>query len=181
MPQITWGKRSPKPSLPYRPILRSSTVNRRGSDHQAVLRITLEEAFRGGTKTITLQSGNPATEEDAYTHEKHYDVHIPPGILPGQKIRLSGGKSHSRARKPTVLGAENWWMCGEIRCRNLPFVLFVGFVVQFIVCKLPRRTRSARRKCVIEFMPRSTKGSRKGREHCKECGSGPGKRVLPGP
>jgi curved DNA-binding protein len=72
------------------PSGRSYTINRRGSDHQAVLRITLEEAFRGGTKTITLQSGNPAPDKDAYTREKSYDVKIPPGILPGQKIRLSG-------------------------------------------------------------------------------------------
>jgi len=63
---------------------------RRGSDHEAVLRIPLEEAFRGGTKTITMQSTAPSGHGSVSSSEKRYDVKIPPGILPGQKVRLSG-------------------------------------------------------------------------------------------
>ena len=63
---------------------------RRGSDHEAVLRIPLEEAFRGGTKSITMQTTEPAADKSLASSEKRYDVKIPPGILPGQKIRLSG-------------------------------------------------------------------------------------------
>lgn len=62
----------------------------RGSDHEAVLRIPLEEAFRGGTKTITMQAAEPSADGSISTRQKSYDVKIPPGILPGQKIRLSG-------------------------------------------------------------------------------------------
>ena len=62
----------------------------RGSDHEAVLRIPLEEAFRGGTKTITMQSTAPSADRSVSSSEKRYDVKIPPGILAGQKIRLSG-------------------------------------------------------------------------------------------
>lgn len=69
---------------------RPFSINRRGSDHETVLRIPLEEAFRGGTKTFTLQSAGPSADGSLSTREKSYDVKIPPGILPGQKIRLSG-------------------------------------------------------------------------------------------
>jgi len=62
----------------------------RGSDHEAILRIPLEEAFRGGTQTITMQSTAPSGHGGVSSSEKRYDVKIPPGILPGQKVRLSG-------------------------------------------------------------------------------------------
>ncbi|RLC33853.1 MAG: J domain-containing protein [Deltaproteobacteria bacterium] len=69
---------------------RPFSSNRRGSDHEAVLRIPLEEVFRGGTKTITMQSTEPGMEESPSSSGKQYDVKIPPGIMSGQKIRLSG-------------------------------------------------------------------------------------------
>jgi curved DNA-binding protein len=61
-----------------------------GADQEAVLRLTLEEAFRGGAKNITLQSQSISADGSLSTREKRYDVKIPPGILPGQKIRLAG-------------------------------------------------------------------------------------------
>jgi curved DNA-binding protein len=66
------------------------SIKRRGSDHQAVLRIPLEEAFWGGMKTVTLQSNGAAMEGGLSSPGKCYDVKIPPGMMPGQKIRLSG-------------------------------------------------------------------------------------------
>ncbi len=63
---------------------------RAGADHEAVLRISLEEAFRGGLKTVTLTSREPQPDGPAAAGPKTYDVKIPPGILPGQKIRLAG-------------------------------------------------------------------------------------------
>lgn len=66
------------------------SINRRGSDHEAVLRIPLEEAFRGGTKSITMQSTELSADGSPSDRERRYDVKIPPGIMPGQKIRLSG-------------------------------------------------------------------------------------------
>ena len=68
----------------------SFSMKRRGGDHQAVLRIPLEEAFRGGMKTITMRSTGPLTDRRPSASEKRYEVKIPPGILPGQRIRLSG-------------------------------------------------------------------------------------------
>jgi len=69
---------------------RPFSINRRGSDHEAVLRISLEEAFRGGAKTIAMQATGTGMDGSPSSREKRYDVKIPPGIMPGQKIRLSG-------------------------------------------------------------------------------------------
>ena len=64
--------------------------HQQGADHEATLRISLEDAYRGGIKSITLQSQKVNPDGSLSTQEKHYDVKIPPGILPGQKIRLAG-------------------------------------------------------------------------------------------
>jgi curved DNA-binding protein len=63
---------------------------RAGADHEAVLRISLEEAFRGGMKTVTLTSQASQPDGGVASGQKTYDVKIPAGILPGQKIRLAG-------------------------------------------------------------------------------------------
>lgn len=54
---------------------------RKGDDAEAPITITLEEAFRGGERALTLQtpSGN-----------RRVDVKIPAGVRDGQKIRLAG-------------------------------------------------------------------------------------------
>lgn len=61
-----------------------------GVDQEATVRITLEEAFRGATKPITLQAQTLTPDGKVSVQEKSYEVKIPCGILPGQKIRLSG-------------------------------------------------------------------------------------------
>ncbi len=53
----------------------------RGEDLEYKLSISLEEAFTGAEKKITLKS-------DGRSHE--LKVRIPPGIAPGQKLRLAG-------------------------------------------------------------------------------------------
>ncbi len=55
---------------------------RRGTDHTAEISISLEEAYRGAVKNITLTSETEG--------RKNLEVKIPPGVLPGQKIRLPG-------------------------------------------------------------------------------------------
>lgn len=52
---------------------------RDGADSEATIRISLEDAYKGSVKTITLPGEN-----------KTLEVKIPAGILPGQKIRLAG-------------------------------------------------------------------------------------------
>lgn len=52
-----------------------------GADQEAELPLTVEEAYRGGRREITLNGpGGPRT----------YTVNIPPGVTDGRRIRLSG-------------------------------------------------------------------------------------------
>ncbi|MEU1625492.1 J domain-containing protein [Streptomyces sp. NPDC020096] len=52
-----------------------------GADQEAELRLTVEEAYRGGKRRVTL--GGPE-------HPRTYEVNIPPGVVDGQRIRLAG-------------------------------------------------------------------------------------------
>jgi curved DNA-binding protein len=61
-----------------------------GSDQEATIRISLEEAFLGATKPITLQMQSVTPEGQLSVQEKSYEVKIPVGVLTGQKIRLAG-------------------------------------------------------------------------------------------
>jgi curved DNA-binding protein len=73
----------------------------RGADYESTLRIPLEEVYRGGVKSIALQLQKLNPDGSVTTQEKHYEVKIPPGILPGQKIRLAGqgGEGTGNAEK----------------------------------------------------------------------------------
>lgn len=51
-----------------------------GADQQAELELTVEEAYRGGRKHLTLSGSG----------QRAYDVTIPPGVMDGQRIRLAG-------------------------------------------------------------------------------------------
>jgi curved DNA-binding protein len=50
----------------------------RGSDHEAVVELTLEEAFTGGKRRFAFADG------------REYEVNIPRGVRDGQRIRLAG-------------------------------------------------------------------------------------------
>ncbi|WP_330261021.1 J domain-containing protein [Streptomyces sp. NBC_00539] len=52
-----------------------------GADQEAELPLTVEEAYRGGRRTVTL--AGPAGE-------RRYQVDVPPGTTDGQRIRLAG-------------------------------------------------------------------------------------------
>lgn len=59
---------------------------RRGPDAETTLELTLEEAWNGGPKTITLQEQLPGQSPSLKTLQ----VNIPKGIKEGAKIRLAG-------------------------------------------------------------------------------------------
>ena len=70
---------------------KSGWTSARGKDHEVDMTISLEEAYRGTSKTITLQK----TEEGRGTGKatqttKRYDIKIPPGVTEGARIRLAG-------------------------------------------------------------------------------------------
>lgn len=56
---------------------------RKGANHEARIALTVEEAFRGGRREVTLT--DPSTG-----NSRKYVVTIPKGIRGGQKIRLKG-------------------------------------------------------------------------------------------
>jgi curved DNA-binding protein len=60
----------------------------RGSDSEVELELTVEEAFRGGPRTIVLSG----PDGDRQT----FDIQIPAGVLDGQRIRVAGGGSAGR-------------------------------------------------------------------------------------
>jgi curved DNA-binding protein len=63
-----------------------------GADHEAELRLTLEEAIRGGRRTLRLAQPGGET--------RNYDVDVPPGVLDGQRIRLAGEGAAGRDGGP---------------------------------------------------------------------------------
>ncbi|MEU0094841.1 DnaJ C-terminal domain-containing protein [Kribbella sp. NPDC006257] len=52
-----------------------------GSDQEVEVEISVEEAYRGGTRTLTLQGP---------TGTRTLDVKIPAGVVTGQRVRLAG-------------------------------------------------------------------------------------------
>jgi curved DNA-binding protein len=52
--------------------------SQRGSNHEVLLELSLEEAATGGRRHISLADG------------REYDVNIPPGVREGQRVRLAG-------------------------------------------------------------------------------------------
>jgi curved DNA-binding protein len=62
----------------------------RGEDHHAKVLIPLEDAFRGATRTLSLQVAGLDAAGRVATRERRLEVAIPKGIRPGQQIRLAG-------------------------------------------------------------------------------------------
>jgi curved DNA-binding protein len=62
----------------------------RGEDVHARIRIPLEDALEGGTRTLTLRM--PVADETGQVtlRDRRLNVRIPKGIRPGQQIRLAG-------------------------------------------------------------------------------------------
>jgi curved DNA-binding protein len=62
-----------------------------GADQEAELTLTVEEAFRGGPRSITLSGPDGS---------RNYDVTIPPGVTDGQRIRLAGQGGQGTGQAP---------------------------------------------------------------------------------
>ncbi|HLT10798.1 MAG TPA: DnaJ C-terminal domain-containing protein [Micromonosporaceae bacterium] len=58
-----------------------------GADQEAELDLTIEEAYRGGTRHITVDG-------------RSFDVNIPAGVVDGQRIRLAGQGGRGRGDAP---------------------------------------------------------------------------------
>lgn len=62
----------------------------RGEDHHARIVLDLEDAYRGATREITLRSPKLDASGHVVLKERTLSVRIPPGVRPGQMIRLAG-------------------------------------------------------------------------------------------
>ena len=64
------------------PFASFSSRQAKGQDVEAHIELTLEEAFKGGKKTVSLQNATGAV--------RNLELNIPAGVKNGAKIRLSG-------------------------------------------------------------------------------------------
>jgi curved DNA-binding protein len=61
-----------------------------GQDHVARVEVDLEDAFRGGTRTIELRSPEMTADGHVTVKPRTLRVSIPAGVSEGQQIRLAG-------------------------------------------------------------------------------------------
>ncbi len=92
----------------------------RGEDHEAELAITLEEAAHGARKAVSLQAIRADERGRVRPETRSYHVRIPPGTLPGTRIRLAG----QGARSPDAGPAGDLYLC--IRVEPHPVFRLAG-------------------------------------------------------
>jgi curved DNA-binding protein len=68
----------------------AGTWGAKGEDHEAEVTITLEDAYFGGKKTVTLEQQETDGAGRVHSRTRNYEVKIPPGINDGERLRLSG-------------------------------------------------------------------------------------------
>ncbi|TAK76591.1 MAG: J domain-containing protein [Aquabacterium sp.] len=62
----------------------------RGQDHHADVTLSLEDAWRGAQRKITLKAPQTDAQGRVTLKQRTLDVRIPAGVRPGQTIRLAG-------------------------------------------------------------------------------------------
>jgi curved DNA-binding protein len=74
--------------------------SRLGQDQEAEISISLEDAYRGGRKTISLESVEPDSGGQARRSTRTFEVNIPAGIGSGHRLRLAGQGSRGPGGGP---------------------------------------------------------------------------------
>ncbi len=62
----------------------------RGMDHHAKILVSLEEAYRGAVRALSLEVAEHDARGEVRWRERRVDVTIPRGVRPGQHLRLKG-------------------------------------------------------------------------------------------
>ncbi len=70
--------------------MRGARVHMRGEDHHAKILLTLEDAYRGATRGVSLRVPKVDAQGRVSLGERRLDVRIPKGVHEGQVIRLAG-------------------------------------------------------------------------------------------
>jgi curved DNA-binding protein len=70
----------------------------RGADQTARIRISLEEAFKGGTRQLRLEMPEVDAQGQVSSRPRTLNVRIPAGVTDGQQIRLAGQGGPARGR-----------------------------------------------------------------------------------
>lgn len=77
-------------SSPGAGFTRGAHFRTRGEDHYAKLPVSLEEAYQGGSRTLTLQIPELDAQGQVINRTRTLNVKIPAGVIEGQRIRLAG-------------------------------------------------------------------------------------------
>jgi curved DNA-binding protein len=86
--QQGYGARGGGRRSPFAPF--GEDAARDGSAHEVDITITLEDAYHGATRTITLAQSVLGADGGRRTEERSFQVKIPAGTTDGKKIRLAG-------------------------------------------------------------------------------------------
>lgn len=102
-----------------------SRMRSRGRDAEVRLLLTLEEAYRGGRKTVTLQEQVRGADGMPRMQQKTLEVNIPAGVKNGGKIRLSGQGS------PGTGGGQPGDLLLQVEIAEHPFFRLEGVNVLY--------------------------------------------------
>jgi len=80
-----FGRRSPFGGRPGR-----QAFDMRGEDHHAQIELSLEQAFTGGTHTLSLRHPEAGPDGRVELRTRQLKIKIPAGVTEGQVIRLAG-------------------------------------------------------------------------------------------
>jgi curved DNA-binding protein len=73
-----------------RPLYRPRPMPMTGADEHAEVHIDLEDVYQGATRVITIRSPGLNAQRQQVMSERTLEVHIPKGVRPGQRLRLTG-------------------------------------------------------------------------------------------